>query len=396
MLPYSSRVLFRQMCKTQTMSVNYYSIQTVKLPKQHEWNRAVASAEKMVGFPTSLLNLQSLMMNDDVTGMTDHMRKLMGSDHPVLKSMKRLVIHGGQNNVQVRGLMMLLMSKALNSSCTTQFLEANDYETNTGVLISQRKLAEIVEMISAAYSIHKSVLNLPYELPNETEDIKEDLQQLEYGNKIAILGGDYLLANACVSLANLRNSYIVEMVSIAISEFTQSEFHGKRDVQGRLIPDQDSIDCKWWINRNKMANGSLLASGFKGIGMLAQLPDDVTEKSERIGRNLALSLQAFIELQPFIEENNFDSDLSLGSAPVLFHLQNDPDLLEYIATCEGDIDNLDLKKIYSTVTKDGSGIQITKDLCKTHAAEVLKDMHDIPDGDAKNALIRIVNYLLNK
>ena len=96
MLPSSSRVLFRQMCKTQTMSVNCYSIQTVKLPKQHEWNRAVASAEKMVGFPTSLLNLQSLMMNDDVTGMTDHMRKLMGSDHPVLKSMKRLVIHGGQ------------------------------------------------------------------------------------------------------------------------------------------------------------------------------------------------------------------------------------------------------------------------------------------------------------
>ena len=84
---------------------------------------------------------------------------------------------------------------------------------------------------------------------------------------------------------------------------------------------------------------------FEGIGMLAQLPDDVTEKSERIGRNLAVSLQAFIELQPFIEENNFDSDLSLGSAPVLFHLQNDPALLEYIATCEGDIDNLDLKKV---------------------------------------------------
>ena len=81
---------------------------------------------------------------------------------------------------------------------------------------------------------------------------------------MVFLGGDYLLANACVSLANLRNSYIVEMVSIAISEFTQSEFHGKRDVQGRLIPDQDSIDCKSWITRNKMANGSLLASGFKG------------------------------------------------------------------------------------------------------------------------------------
>ena len=44
---------------------------------------------------------------------------------------------------------MLLMSKALNSTCSTQFLESNDYEPNTGVLVSQRKLAEIVEMISA-------------------------------------------------------------------------------------------------------------------------------------------------------------------------------------------------------------------------------------------------------
>ena len=43
-------------------------------------------------------------------------------------------------------------------------------------------------LICAAYSIHKSVLNLPYDLPTENADAKEDLQQLEYGNKIAILG----------------------------------------------------------------------------------------------------------------------------------------------------------------------------------------------------------------
>ena len=42
-----------------------------------------------------------------------------------------------------------------------------------------------------AYSIHKSVLNLPYDLSNENADAKEDLQQLEYGNKIAILGKNF-------------------------------------------------------------------------------------------------------------------------------------------------------------------------------------------------------------
>ena len=89
--------------------------------------------------------------------------------------------------------------------------------------------------------------------------------------------------------------------------------------------------------------------------MLSQLPDEVTERSERIGRNLAVALQAFIELQPFIEENHFDSDLSLGSAPVLFHLQNDSKLLEYIGTCEGDIDNLDLKKVTFSLPPDPQG-----------------------------------------
>lgn len=320
------------------------SVQSVKLPRQHEWNRAVKSAEKLVGFPTSMVNLQALM-SDDVTGMTEHMRKLMGSDHPVLKSLKRLVMLGGQNNIQVRGLMMLLLAKSLNTM-DPKIAENSQFDTSTGILGPQRKLAEIVEMISASYSIHKSVMNLPLDLPEgSSEEIKDDLFQLEYGNKIAILGGDYLLANACVGLANLRNTYIVEMVAIAIGEFTQSEFYGARDIQSRLIPDQDSIQVQAWVNRNKLANGSLLASGFKGVGMLADLSDQVTENAEKIGRNLALAWQAFIELQPFLDENNFEAEMSLNSAPVLFHLINDQNLLDYIQTCQGDIDNLDLKKV---------------------------------------------------
>ena len=94
-----------------------------------------------------------------------------------------------------------------------------------------------------------------------------------------------------------------------------------------------------------MASGSLLASGFKGIGMLIDLPDEITEKSERIGRNLALALQAFIELQPFLDESNFDNELSLACAPILFHLQNDSELLRYVQNCDNDVDNLDMKKV---------------------------------------------------
>ena len=83
----------------------------VPLPRQHEWNRAVVSAENLVGFPTSAIQLRSLF-SDEVTSMSGHMKKLMGSDHPILKTLKRLIHHGGKTNVQIRGLMVLLLSRA--------------------------------------------------------------------------------------------------------------------------------------------------------------------------------------------------------------------------------------------------------------------------------------------
>ena len=84
----------------------------IPLPRQHEWNRAVGSAENLVGFPTSAIQLRSLL-SDEVTSMSGHLRKLMGSDHPILRTLKRLVHHGGKTNVQIRGLMVLLISRAI-------------------------------------------------------------------------------------------------------------------------------------------------------------------------------------------------------------------------------------------------------------------------------------------
>ena len=85
-------------CQSQTKCMSSFSnVQTIKLPKQHEWNRAVSRAEKLVGFPTSAFHE---FMRDDAMNMQDHMKKLMGSGHPVLKSLKRLIVHGGQVSCQ--------------------------------------------------------------------------------------------------------------------------------------------------------------------------------------------------------------------------------------------------------------------------------------------------------
>lgn len=51
-------------------------------------------------------------------------------------------------------------------------------------------------------------------------------------------------------------------------------------------------------------------------------------------------------------------------------------------------------QIFTCVMKDGSGIQMTKDVCKSHAQEVLQDLNHVPDCESKTALVKIVNYLM--
>ena len=121
---------------------------------------------------------------------------------------------------------MLLLSRAAGHGAGCEV------DPGTGIMEKQRKLAEIVEMINTGQAIHQSVVNLPVNIASEPdEDVRSILLQLEYGNKISILGGDYLLANASTGLASLRIPKIVEIVSIAIAEFTQAEFLGLQDPQ---------------------------------------------------------------------------------------------------------------------------------------------------------------------
>lgn len=114
---------------------------------------------------------------------------------------RRLVYHG-KINMQTRGLIVLLLSKAAGHAPTCSDINSIG---PSGVTSRQQTLAEIAEMIHTAHLIHKGILNLSTtSVPDEN-----DLHDLQFGNKISILSGDYLLANACKGLANLRNCKVI-------------------------------------------------------------------------------------------------------------------------------------------------------------------------------------------
>ena len=58
-------------------------------------------------------------------------------------------------------------------------------------------------MIHTANLIHKGVVNLDTLQPNDGT-----YKDMEFGNKIAVLSGDFLLANASTGLAELNNTKV--------------------------------------------------------------------------------------------------------------------------------------------------------------------------------------------
>lgn len=56
-------------------------------------------------------------------------------------------------------------------------------------------------MIRTSHLVHKGMVNIyPGSYPEPAV-----LNDMTFGNKIALLSGDYLLANSCMELAALRN-----------------------------------------------------------------------------------------------------------------------------------------------------------------------------------------------
>uniref|UniRef100_A0A336LS10 CSON013481 protein n=1 Tax=Culicoides sonorensis TaxID=179676 RepID=A0A336LS10_CULSO len=364
----------------------------IKSEQKHDWNRAVSEAEKIVGYPTSFLSLRWLL-SDEIANVALHLRQLVGSNHPLLKTAKNL-IYNGKTNMQAWGLIVLLVSKAAGYSPN---IPAMEEDKSAGVLHSQRALAEVTEMIRTSHLVHQGLINLQ-PLANSGNDLSSESDMI-FGNKIALLSGDYLLGSASVELAKLRNQDLNELISSAFRDLSESNFIGDRDDQNNPLPSDprqknsealqnygDNFDNSMdvdnlspmemkgvmgnpeieWAVRHILSAGSLLGKSCQGALKLAGLDEDLQKQGYLFGKNLALAWQACIDLEPFkFSTIPTGAQFSLVSAPVLFHLEYDPSLYEEIKKGKKSVENINYEYIHSEILK-GPGLEKTRNLARKH------------------------------
>ncbi|KRT82649.1 hypothetical protein AMK59_3750 [Oryctes borbonicus] len=315
----------------RAITLQSYSTYASGNPKLEEqtWSTSISEAEKVVGYPTSFLNLRWLL-SDEVANIASHLRKLLGTNHPLLSIAKDLILNSEKPSW---GLLVLLVSKAGGHNKT--FLDI-DTDVTAGVLHSQRILGEISEMIKTSHLLHQGLISI--------EDDTKNVSNMLFGNKLALLSGDYLLSNSFNQLASIKHHGLNELISSTLRDLTESTFINPRDKDNKALPSKpnpqleeinvpDELGMTFsdfsnllgnakteWLLRSTLDGASLLGKSCKGVLMLAGHEEDFQMTGYILGRYLALTLKATRDYNSIFK----DGDISLVSAPVLFYLQQHP------------------------------------------------------------------------
>jgi len=281
---------------------------------------------------------------------------------------------------RLRPSIVLLVSHAVNNA-PAMGLQSNRVTSSNP---SQIKLAEIVEMLHTASLVHDDVL--------DDSLTRRDMPSAnaQFGNKMAIMAGDFLLARASISLAKLQNCEVTELMASSLGDLIEGEFMQMRG----------SAAFEHYLRKTYLKTASLLANGCRCAAILSCADRSVVDMATEYGKNLGLAFQIVDDLLDFTgsaEELGkpaaVDLSLGLATAPVLYASEEFPELDTLIKRKfggEGDIIRA------RALVEKSKGIERTKQLAAHYSMLATKSLSFLPPSQARDALIALPDVLLTR
>ncbi|MEH2196867.1 solanesyl diphosphate synthase [Nostoc sp.] len=308
----------------------------------------------------------------DLRLLADNLKQLVGNRHPILfAAAEHLFGAGGK---RIRPAIVLLISRAT-------MLEQD-------ITPRHRRLAEITEMIHTASLVHDDVV--------DESDVRRGVPTVHslFGNRIAILAGDFLFAQSSWYLANLDNLEVVKLLSEVIMDLATGE------IQQGLNRFEASISIETYLQKSYYKTASLIANSSKAAGLLSEVSQETVEHLYSYGRHFGIAFQIVDDILDFTSTTDtlgkpVGSDLKSGNltAPVLFALAEKPSLEVLIDREFAQED--DLEQALALI-QDSQGIQQARELAAHHAKLAIEHLAVLPPSESHQALINIAEYTLSR
>lgn len=308
----------------------------------------------------------------DLELLTKNLQQLIGARHPILSAAAEHLF--GAGGKRLRPAIVLLASRGT--------------QPDQGITPRHRRLAEITEMIHTASLVHDDVVD-----ESETRRNVPTVNSF-FGNRIAVLAGDFLFAQSSWYLANLDNLLVVKLLSEVIRDFAEGEIR-----QG-LNRFDTTLTIEAYLEKSYYKTASLMANSAKAAGVLSEVSDTVAENLYQYGRHLGLAFQIVDDILDFTATSEVlgkpaGSDLVSGNltAPALYALEEQPylaTLIEREFAQDGDVEQaLDL-------VSNSSGIERSRDLAKYHSEQAIVQLANLPSSECTQALRDLADYLLTR
>ncbi len=308
----------------------------------------------------------------DVHLLTENLKQLVSARHPILFAAAEYLF--GAGGKRLRPAIVLLISRA-----TTPKGEITE---------RHRRLAEITEMIHTASLVHDDVV--------DESDLRRGLPTVHssFGNRIAVLAGDFLFAQSSWYLANLDNLAVVKLLSEVIMDLAEGE------IQQGLRRFDTSLSLEEYLEKSYYKTASLIANSAKAAGILSEVSEEMAQGLYLYGRNLGLAFQIVDDILDFTGSEEAlgkpaGSDLKSGNltAPVLYALSEYPGLealIEREFKEEGDLDQA------LSWIRDAQGLARARELAADHARIARESLAQLPKSESWDTLINLTDYVLRR
>jgi len=326
--------------------------------------RATACAPKVSPFA---------IIEKDLEQLSGDLQNLVQSDHPELTAIAEWLLCGTEGK-RVRPSLVLLMSRAC----------AGGGEPTP----KQKRLAEITELIHTASLLHDDVLDL-----SESRRGRPTAH-VKFGNKAAVLGGDFLLARASIELARLDQPLVIDLMSEVLEELVKGEIMQMRD-SWEFISSMDH-----YMEKTFSKTGALTANSCKSAAVLGEHSPEYTEIAFEYGRHVGMAFQLVDDLLDLNGDNtklgkSAQADLKQGvvTAPLLFALEENKSLAPLMQrkfAHEGDV-----QEAYALIARSDAA-ERTRAKAEEHCHLAVEWISRLPPSGAVDSLAVITEKVLNR
>jgi len=210
----------------------------------------------------------------------------------------------------------------------------------------------------------------------------------KWGNKVAILAGDFLFARSSWLTAGVGKD-VPKILADAIAEVVE----GQVLELGSTYDKYRTIDQYFRTIRGKTA--SLLEACTRLGAALGGAGERDIGSMKEFGSEFGYAFQVaddLLDLAATHEELGKPpgTDLRDGvyTLPVIFAAEKDPDLLDLLGDAEVDVDRV------RTVVLETGGFQRARDVALDHVERALAALERMPESDAREALTQIARLVV--